>query len=121
MLKQHCEICDRVIPSTEAYRTVNFGRGTNSNVNTGYSPMVICKKCWKIMYAAVKPDTDETDMVSANSPLGNILSDIINDDDKKRANEKGCKDCKHCFGDINSDPCASCVGCDKWEANNDEN
>ena len=80
MIKQHCDICDGVIPATEAYRTVNFGRGTNSNINIGYEPMVICKHCWKKMYDFIKPEGDKIDTSNrtkiSEDAITNILSDL---------------------------------------------
>lgn len=108
MIKQHCDICDSVIPNTEAYRTVNFGRGTNTSIDIGYKPMVICKHCWKKMYDFIKPDNNDKDIrFQKSGALENIIGDLVF--------EKRCKDCK--YGDeINCEACDSCKAYDKWEA-----
>ena len=119
MIKQHCDICDGVIPNTEAYRTIHFGRGTNANINIGYDPMTICKRCWKKMLDAVKPEAyiENIDAISRPNQSDDIIGDIV-------SNIIATKTCKNCLnGDcgIDSEPCKSCLNCAKWEEKTSEN
>lgn len=115
MIKQHCDICDGVIPVTEAYRTVNFGRGTNSNINIGYDPMVICKHCWKKMYDYIKPDNGSTDeKYQKSEALASIVCDILND-----KSEKTCSTCKFGCDGLDDPNCKNCAGFSNWEDIND--
>ena len=88
MIKQHCDYCDRVIPATEAYRTVHFGRGTNSKIDVGYDPIVVCKHCWKKMETVVKPEGDTVENKENKQQLdsdiiGGLLKGIAEDGTEK--------------------------------------
>lgn len=121
MIKQHCDICDGVIPVTEAYRTVNFGRGTNSNINIGYDPMVICKHCWKKMYDYIKPDNGNADERYVKSDaLASIVGDILNDGGERVITDKTCSTCKFGINGLDDPNCKGCSGFNKWEALVDE-
>ena len=120
MLKQHCEVCDRVIPDVEAYRTVHFGRGHNPNINTGYDPMVICKGCWKKMWASVRPDdnVDDGDPVEKSmrkraERAQNLATEIVTS--MVKGSDKACENCVYDGIALNSEPCNNCTGKDKWE------
>lgn len=54
--KQHCDICDSVIPGDESFRVIRYGRGQNYDVQTGNDPKIICKACWSKMWAAVSTE-----------------------------------------------------------------
>lgn len=115
-IKQHCDVCDRVIEGTEGYRTIHFGRGYNTDVNTGYDPLVICKDCWyKMLESVGKPELyrgiDKPPRKVA--PVGN-LSDMI-----AQGLLESCRTCKYGDESAEQEHCGSCVGLDKWEAKND--
>lgn len=111
-IKQHCDVCDRVIEGTEGYRTIHFGRGYNTDVNTGYDPLVICKDCWyKMLESQGRSDLYRGIDVAPHKPkpVGNV-KDVL-----KEVVEKRCKTCK--YGDDFSDdtPCNTCADLNKWE------
>ena len=124
MLKQHCEICDRVIPSVESYRTVHFGRGHNPNINVGYDPIVICKTCWKKMEAAVKPDGIEIEreaeaaldkhIEEQKKRTDNLVEDIMSS--MVKGTDKSCESCRFNMMQLTDEPCNKCLGKNKWEA-----
>ena len=114
-IKQHCDVCDRVIEGTEGYRTIHFGRGYNTDVNTGYDPLVVCKDCWyKMLESQGRADLYKGIDVAPHkpTPVGNIkdvLEDVI-------MVEKKCKTCK--YGDVGWEEthCSTCKGLNNWEA-----
>lgn len=126
MIKQHCDICDGVIPNVESYRTVFFGRGTNPKVNTGYDPTIICKKCWKKMLDGigagdlmkVLPDKSvdsamektETKREERVSELAKEIADGIT------GKQKACENCIYSHKQLTEEPCRSCTGKDRWVA-----
>ena len=128
MIKQHCDICDGVIPNVESYRTVFFGRGTNPKVNTGYDPTIVCKKCWKRMLDGI--GAGELVKVLPDKPVENAMDKT----EKKReeridslaeeivdgitGKDKSCATCK--FGGclLSEEPCKNCTGKDRWTAKN---
>jgi len=121
MIKQHCDICDGVIPGTESYRTINFGRGYNHNIDTGYDPLVICKRCWHRMLESVGAEElyKEVDIKPKRPQsvgnIGSILKEVVQ-------GPKMCNYCKH----LNSEVCFSCLSDDckeftKWEAKDENN
>ena len=123
MIKQHCDICDCVIPNLEAYRTIHFGRGTNSTIDVGQDPMVICKRCWKKMLSTVKPEAyiENPEKLIPNNT--DVVGEIVNALMPKRmssVNEDGhcCDNCLHRDSAIDSEPCRSCVGLNRWEDKN---
>ena len=126
MIKQHCDICDCVIPNTEAYRTIHFGRGNNSKIDIGYDPMVICKRCWKKMLGAVKPEAYiENPEKILQSNTDDVVGEIVNALMPKRMssvdkNGHCCQNCLHRDDSIESGACRNCVGLDKWEEMKDE-
>lgn len=131
MLKQHCDFCDSVIPSQASYKTVHFGRGNNQNINIGYDPQVICKKCWEKMINAVKPEMMESEeqkfevtssglkpktdkaVNSVRTALADEFADFI-----IRGKDKSCESCTHGDSELTGEPCSKCTGKDKWEAKN---
>ena len=120
MLKQHCEVCDRVIPDMESYKTVHFGRGHNPNVNTGYDPMVICKGCWKKMWEAVRPgdniddvDPVEKTMKKRAERAQNLATEIVTS--MVKGSDKACEQCMSNGKSLLEQPCCNCTGKDKWE------
>lgn len=127
MIKQHCDICDGVIPNVESYRTVFFGRGTNPKVNTGYDPTIVCKKCWKKMLDGigagdlikVLPDKpvetamDKTE-VKREERISTLSKEIENE--IIMAKEKACENCIYSDSGLNNEPCRSCTGKDRWIA-----
>lgn len=121
MIKQHCDICDGVIPNLEAYRTIHFGRGTNLNIDVGHDPMVICKRCWKKMLSTVKPEAYIEN--PEENKTDDVVGEIVNALMPKRMSSKDenghcCENCKYCDSLIESEPCRSCVGLNRWEAQN---
>lgn len=117
MIKQHCDICDGVIPNTEGYRTIHFGRGNNSDVNTGFEPLVVCKNCWKKMLDAVGGDELYRDIDNRPKRNGNTVDDLLKGIlPLKEDDGKSCKSCKYKDKYIGEDPCLSCAALDKWEA-----
>lgn len=125
MLKQHCEVCDCVIPPMDSYRTVRYGRGNNPNVNTGHDPMVICKACWKKMIAVVSPEM-ASNLESAEhtqemkDKLSQKLSEALKDDLDRviKGKDKSCESCRYGDGSLNEEPCNGCTGKNQWEAKN---
>ena len=124
MIKQHCDICDGVIPNVESYRTVFFGRGTNPKVNTGYDPTIVCKKCWNRMLdgvgagdlVKVLPDksVEETMVkteIKTEERIDNLVKDIV---DGITGKDKSCATCR--FGEslLSDEPCKHCTGKDRW-------
>ena len=106
-IKQHCDICDRVIEGNESYRTIHFGRGYNTDVDTGYDPLVVCKDCWQKMLNSVgKPELYRgIDKPQKKlTPVGN-LSDVI-----WQGMLESCKTCKYSDAPADEDRCKSCVG-----------
>lgn len=125
MIKQHCDICDGVIPNIESYRTVFFGRGTNSKVNTGYDPTIICKRCWKKMLDGigagdlmkVLPDKSiETAMEKTEIKHEERVLDLSKEIEEAivTGKEKACENCIYGDRSLNENPCKSCKGKDKW-------
>lgn len=136
MLKQHCEICDGIIPAVESYKTVHFGRGNNPNINVGFDPMVICKKCWKKMLEAVKPEMvqSEEEMIERSSAktaekrqqradaLENEITNFLvsmSPDNLLKGKDKACENCKFGGLALSDEPCKSCTGKDKWVNDNE--
>lgn len=126
MIKQHCDICDGVIPAVESYRTVFFGRGTNPKVNTGYEPTIVCKKCWKRMLDGigagdlmkVLPDKSvdsamEKTEVKREERVSELAKEIA---DGITGKEKSCESCKYGEKLLTEEPCRSCTGKDRWVA-----
>lgn len=128
MLKQHCEICDRVIPPMESYKTVHFGRGNNPNINIGRDPIVICKKCWKIMVTAVNPEmAAQLDAQTENENHKQILqqraSEALANDIEEfiiKGKDKTCEMCAYGDGSLSDEPCNKCTGKDKWVSKDDK-
>ena len=126
MIKQHCDICDGVIPNLEAYRTIHYGRGTNSNIDVGQDPMVICKRCWKKMLGSVKPEAyieNPEKLMPANTD--DVLGEIVNALRPKRnssvdENGNGCPNCLHRDDPLDSDVCRNCIGLCNWVAENEK-
>lgn len=117
MIKQHCDICDGVIPNTEGYRTIHFGRGQNTDVNTGYDPLVVCKNCWRKMLDAVGGDDLYRDIDNRPKRNGDSVDTLIKEIlPIKEDDGKSCKSCKFKDKYIGEDPCLSCSAHDKWEA-----
>ena len=126
MIKQHCDICDGVIPNVESYRTVFFGRGTNPKVNTGYDPTIVCKKCWKKMLDGigagdlmkVLPDKSvETAMEKNDIKREEIIEDLAEDiADGITTQDKSCATCKFGGCRLTDEPCKNCKGKDRWTA-----
>lgn len=132
-IKQHCDICDQVIPMAESYRTIHFGRGHNPNINIGYDPLVICKHCWKKMLSSVNAEgvykdvdavfdevKNRTKLTIPPEALDTLLgkiseqtssSVVMGEDDTYR----GCKNCKYGNHSINDEPCKSCLNQSNWE------
>ena len=119
MLKQHCDVCDMVIGGTESYRSIHFGRGYNSDVNTGYDPLIVCKDCWQKMLTSVgRIDLYRGIDTSPKrpAPVGNvkdILKDVIV--------ERRCKTCKNSEDWSDEAVCKECVDLNKWEAKDEKN
>lgn len=127
MLKQHCDICDGVIPGTEQYRTIHFGRGYNTNVDTGYDPLIICKHCWHKMLESVDAvdlyrDIDGKKRPSQVKPVRIDPKEIVNglELDDKTEFEKKCKTCKYGSLGWEETHCSTCKGLNNWEAKTDE-
>lgn len=126
MIKQHCDICDCVIPNLEAYRTIHFGRGTNSNIDVGQDPMVICKRCWKKMLCSVKPEAyieNPEKLIPTNTD--DVLGEIVNALRPKCTlsvdeNGNGCPNCLHRDDSLDSDVCRNCIGLCNWEARDEK-
>ena len=125
MIKQHCDICDGVIPNIESYRTVFFGRGTNPKVNTGYDPTIVCKKCWKKMLDGigagdlmkVLPDKSvDIAMEKTDIKREERVSDLSKEIEEAivTGKEKACASCVYGNGKLSDEPCRSCTGKDKW-------
>ena len=133
MLKQHCEICDGVIPPVESYKTVHFGRGSNPNINVGFDPMVICKRCWNKMMASVGMSTEGIDeqvdkasekTIAKRQERADALESEITDflvnmapDNvaKMTGKDKSCESCIYGNSPLDQAPCCTCTGKDKWE------
>lgn len=129
-IKQHCDICDSVIPGEESFRVIRYGRGQNLDVQTGLEPKIICKSCWGKMWAAVSTeevkniDNIGTDFLSKAEARRykkaiDKNSDAINDINGILANmipeRKGqCEDCKYSNEPPDGYPCVGCVGYGKW-------
>lgn len=112
-MKQHCDVCDRVIQGTEGYRTIHFGRGYNTDVNTGYDPLVVCKDCWyKMLESQGKTELYRgiDNPPKKPSSVGNV-KDVL-----KVIVEKKCQNCKYCDYALDNDMCANCVDKNNWEA-----
>ena len=120
-IKQHCDICDKVIPGTEGYRTIHFGRGYNTDVNTGYDPLVVCKDCWLSMlqYKGREDLYRGIDVTTPHKPkpVGNV-KEVLEAVVSQESLEKRCKTCKNIDDWDDDNVCQSCVGFDKWEAKN---
>lgn len=124
MIKQHCDICDGVIPVVESYRTVFFGRGTNSKINVGYDPTVVCKKCWNKMLSAVGaeklmvhlPDKNvETAMVKSDTKREERIDSLAQEiADGITGKDKSCESCVYGDRALNDEPCCLCTGKDRW-------
>ena len=113
-IKQHCDICDRVIQGTEGYRTIHFGRGYNTDVNTGYDPLVICKDCWyKMLESQGKTELYRgiDNPPRKPAPVGNIKDILIDGVDVERR----CKTCKYGEDWSKEAPCDKCTDLNKWE------
>ena len=118
-VKQHCDICDRVIPGTEGYRTIHFGRGYNTDVNTGYEPLVVCHDCWfKMLDSVGAPelyrniDSKPKAKPVYATPVGNItpvLKEIV----------KSCATCKYQDNGMSNYPCNACIDKMNWEDKDD--
>ena len=126
MIKQHCDICDGVIPVVESYRTVFFGRGTNSKINVGYDPTVICKRCWNKMLAGVGAE-----QLANHLPDKSVDSALVKSDAKREeridslakeieesitGKDKSCESCIYGDRSLNDEPCCLCTGKDRWVA-----
>lgn len=146
MLKQHCDICDGIIPGDESFRVIRYGRGQNLDVQTGNNPKIICKECWKKMWAAVKPNEEVKNIdnieaeflskaeaeriqksVNKNSDAINGIHDILKEMTSNtlvQVKQVGhnpnpmatCTSCKYCDRGSMENPCNICLGRDKWEA-----
>lgn len=134
-IKQHCDICDSVIPGEESFRVIRYGRGQNLDVQTGLEPKIICKNCWGKMWAAVSTeeakniDNIGTDFLSkaearrykkaidknsdAINDINGILANII---PEKKESEPSCDTCMHDEEPLDEYPCAACVKHNKWKA-----
>lgn len=127
MIKQHCDICDCVIPNVESYRTVFFGRGTNPRVNTGYDPTIVCKKCWKKMLDGVGagdlikilPDKSvDSAMEKTEIKHEERVSDLSKEIEEAivTGKEKACENCIYGERKLSEEPCKSCKGKNRWIA-----
>lgn len=138
-IKQHCDICDSVIPGEDSFRVIRYGRGQNLDVQTGLEPKIICKSCWGKMWAAVSTeevkniDNIGTDFLSkaearrykkaidknsdAINDINGILADII--PEKKEFVSLSqvrqlCTTCIYSDKSPTEEPCFSCAGCNRW-------
>lgn len=143
--KQHCDICDSVIPGDESFRVIRYGRGQNYDVQTGNDPKIICKTCWNKMWSAVsseqprdidgiinqkfmsKEEAHELQKtVSKNSDAINSIHNILKEMSKgtESTDDKYERTCKTCsYGDVlsmNEPPCNQCNGFSNWEAKNED-
>jgi hypothetical protein len=112
MIKQHCDVCDRVIEGTEGYRTIHFGRGYNTDVNTGFDPLVVCKDCWyKMLESQGRVDLYKgiDSAPKKPVPVGNVKDIIVDIVDKR------CKTCKYGEDWSENTPCKQCADLNKWE------
>jgi hypothetical protein len=135
--KQHCDICDSVIPGDESFRVIRYGRGQNYDVQTGNDPKIICKACWAKMWAAVSTeearnidDIGKTFLSKAEAKRYKQAidknSDAINDihkiiksamggkDDIDKTTLKGCTSCQYVKNSSNEGPCSVCLGYSEW-------
>lgn len=125
-VKQHCDICDGVIPGSVSYRTVHFGRGNNPNISIGKDPMVICKTCWKKMLEGVGVSMSESEeqleRVSEKTVLKHEerVDDLVNDiaDFIIKGTDKSCESCLYGNNSLSQTPCCNCTGKNKWEGKN---
>lgn len=144
-IKQHCDICDVVIPGDESFRVIRYGRGQNLDIQTGNNPKIICKVCWNKMWAAVSTDQPKDpdamisstyiskaeareirDEVSKNKDAINDLHSIIKGTIRSDVENVGptgivantCKNCRHSTVPAGSEPCNTCSSFSRWEAKN---
>lgn len=116
MIKRHCDICDAVIGTSEQYRTIHFGRGTNEDINIGVDPQTICKRCWKTMITSVKPEAyiDNIEPLIKKQECEDVITSIVEavlpDGAIKR-----CKNCKHCDDWSSDSVCHNCTDLCNWE------
>lgn len=136
-VKQHCDICDNVIPGDESFRVIRYGRGQNLDIQTGNDPKIVCKECWRKMWAAVSTDQPRDidhigdtkflskaearrykSQIDSNKNAINQLHGIL-DEIRGEKPLKTCKTCKH--SDVGSDgePCNKCLGLSLWEEKSD--
>ena len=143
--KQHCDICDSVIPGDESFRVIRYGRGQNYDVQTGNDPKIICKACWAKMWAAVSTeevrnidDIGKTFLSKAearrykqaidkNSDAINDIHKIIKSamgskdkDGIDKSTLKGCTSCRYVKNSSNEGPCSVCLGYSEWVSNEGE-
>ena len=134
-IKQHCDICDNVIPGDESFRVIRYGRGQNLDVQTGNDPKIICKGCWGKMWAAVSTgepkniDDIGKDFLSKSEARRykqaiDQNSDTINNMHKILKSVIGtsrtCATCYYSDQASQFEPCNKCSGCDQCQTKEQE-